>query len=139
MMKEDSRLHLTFIQQEIVRKNSHSFAIKEWTLAITAITLVVFCFGGLESVAIVALMSIPIVLCWLLDTYYLCLRLRFSKLYDAIVEGDDDIPVLSMKVDEYKVCYLEKMFSPSQLMYPALLFVFLLIICVVLCATVIQS
>jgi hypothetical protein len=76
--------HLDHIQAVITRHNSNSFMIKGWTITICT---AIFALAGTWKEPILAIISIvPIIVFWLLDTFYLANERCFVSLYSAAID-----------------------------------------------------
>lgn len=90
---EDRRKHLELIQRVINRLAVASFQIKGWTVTIVTALLGVIVAAKLDSrVGFVA--SIPVVIFWFLDGYYL----RQERLYRDLYNASAGLPVKGNKV-----------------------------------------
>lgn len=97
----DERLkHLDFLQATIARQASHSFAVKGWTLTVSA---AVYAYTAAHLhwwLAVVALM--PCVAFGWLDAFYLRQERLFRHLYDVCIGPDHGgIPVFSMDTSTF--------------------------------------
>ncbi len=83
--KEIKEKHLDHIQAVITRHNSNSFMIKGWTITICT---AIFALAGTWKEPILALIAlVPIVIFWLLDSFYLANERCFVSLYSAAING----------------------------------------------------
>jgi hypothetical protein len=75
--------HLDHIQAVITRHNSNSFMIKGWTITICT---AIYALAGTWKEPILALVSFfPIIIFWLLDSFYLANERCFVSLYNAAI------------------------------------------------------
>ena len=82
MEYEKKMKHLEFVQGVITRMSNNSFMLKGW-----AVTLVagIFVLAGKETDKQYFLVAyIPIIIFWLLDSYYLLQERLYRSLYDAV-------------------------------------------------------
>ena len=114
--------HLQMIQSVISRMGSNSFAIKGWTAAIMVAVYALIGDTKNDSNSSAILISIiPVIVMWILDTYYLVLEKKFRKLYDDVrLKNEDDID-FNMNFDSSEIylsdlkkyCFVHNMFSIS--------------------------
>ena len=77
--------HLDNIQAVITRHNSNSFMIKGWTITICT---AIFALAGTWKEPILAIISfVPIIIFWLLDSFYLANERCFVSLYSAAINN----------------------------------------------------
>jgi hypothetical protein len=75
--------HLDHIQAVITRHNSNSFMIKGWTITICT---AIFALAGTWKEPTLAIISmVPIIVFWLLDSFYLANERCFVSLYSAAI------------------------------------------------------
>lgn len=78
--------HLEFIQNVISRHNGNSFMIKSWSITICT---GVFALSGALHQANIALFAVfPVIIFWLLDSFYLANERCFVSLYNAVINGN---------------------------------------------------
>lgn len=92
-MNEDARLHLQMIQDVISRMASNSFALKGWSVTVTAALVGLSAKDANPAFAVVALY--PALSFWGLDAYFLRQERLYRALYDA-VRTDRSVPLFSM-------------------------------------------
>ena len=97
-MNEDQRLHLQLIQNVISRMASNSFALKGWSVAISAALMGLAAKNADTVFAVLALY--PALSFWGLDAYYLRQERLFRKLFSAACRGSS-VPVYSMDTHKY--------------------------------------
>jgi len=78
----DRTTHLELLQHVISRMASNSFALKGWSVTVTAALLGLAAKDSNPRFAIIALY--PALAFWGLDAYYLRQERRFRALYDAV-------------------------------------------------------
>lgn len=98
-MDENGRKHLEFIQGIITRHNSNSFMIKGWAITISAALYALA--GTVKTPEIVFIATIPILLFWGLDAFYLSNERSFIDLYNAVVKGSIELPDKTMFKKKY--------------------------------------
>ena len=116
--------HLEMIENIIERMAKNCFQLKTWTM-----TLVVL-IGGLASKdterKFILITFIPIIVFWLLDTYYLRLERQFRILYKTVTEKCDDEIDFSMDLsqlqnmsisDSKKICPLNCFLSTTEIVF----------------------
>lgn len=86
---ENKRSHLNMIQQVITRMGSNSFSLKGWTVGMI---VAIYAFAGNNAHKAVIITLIPLIVFWILDSYYLTLEKKFRALYnDVRLKNDNDI------------------------------------------------
>jgi hypothetical protein len=91
--------HLEFIQATIARQATHSFAVKGWSLTVSA---AIYAYAATHLtlwVAIVALL--PPVVFAALDAFYLRQERMFRQLYIDSSRADSDVSVFDMDTRPY--------------------------------------
>lgn len=78
---ENKRAHLNMIQGVITRMGTNSFALKGWSVGIM---IAIYAFAGNNSHKAVIVTLVPLIIMWLLDSYYLMLERKFRNLYDSV-------------------------------------------------------
>ena len=121
----DKTEHLNMIQNVITRMANHSLQIKCWAIAITT------AFAALSSNWVVFFASAPIVLFWILDTYYLSMERRFRELYDEVRAKEESEIDFSMKTENYRTIVMNTASSWSVLPYYLVLILVAVIIGIV--------
>jgi len=108
---------LEMIQNIITRMSTNSFMLKGWAVTLVAGT---FALLNIESNNLVFLIAyIPVVLFWLLDSYYLQLERKYRRLYNNTLENPYDevdfkILVLPSKSED-KTCFYQCLLSCTEL------------------------
>lgn len=74
--------HLQMIQNIITRMAGNSFALKGW--AVTLIVGIYALLGQQANKKMLCIAYIPILVFWLLDSFYLLQERQFRKLYDVV-------------------------------------------------------
>lgn len=106
--------HLEFIQGVITRMNSNSFQMKGWMVAIVSALLAVYAGTGNNSFVLVA--TVPTVIFWFLDTYYLWQERKFRGVYNDVagITNNNKIALFAMRPNLYtggKFSYFNVFFS----------------------------
>ena len=83
---EEKIAHLGFIQGVINRMGNNSFLIKGWTVTLVAAIFALASKDTNQNFIYISL--VPIIVFWLLDSYYLRQERLFRKLYGKVAEGD---------------------------------------------------
>ena len=129
-MKEDERLYLEFLQNNISRMNTNSVQTKGWCVAIVAALLAIF--ADTNNLLFVYVSLIPIILFCILDAFYLLQEHKFIAMYNSFIKGDDKSPkVYEMPMKEFEkgfFAFLNALKSWSVLPVYGLLFVLVLLI-----------
>lgn len=99
--KEDERLYLQFLQNNITRMNSNSAQAKGWCIAIVAALLAIF--SETRNELFVWICLIPVVLFCILDTLYLQQEHKFVAIYNDYVDNKAGKPqVYKMPMNAYE-------------------------------------
>ena len=130
--KEDERLYLQFLQNNIARMNSNSAQAKGWCIAIVAALLAIF--SETKNELFVWICLIPVVLFCILDTLYLQQEHKFVAMYNDYVSDKASKPEvykMPMKAYEKGICgFIKALVSWSVgLVYGVLLAVIIGILC----------
>ena len=102
-MSEEKIKHLEFIQNSITRMSINSFQIKGWTVTIVSALLAVYASSNNRYLFLVGLF--PVLVFWLLDTYYLTQERKFRGLYNdvaGISETPKPLKLFEIRPDLYK-------------------------------------
>ena len=116
---EDKIKHLEFIQQNINRMSTNSFALKGWTITVVSALLALFATNKDKIFIIIALVAT--ILFAFLDAYYLQLERKFRGIYDDVAgltneENMIEVRPFEMPLNKYqgcKYCYINVLFSIS--------------------------
>ncbi|MDR2203186.1 MAG: hypothetical protein LBE76_02580 [Nitrososphaerota archaeon] len=115
-MVEEKMRHLEMIQSIITRMATNSFMLKGWT-----ITLIVgiFALATKDANSIYFLIAyIPIMLFWVLDSYYLQLERKYRKLYEKIGKQADADLTFTLQTPSscraQKTSYLQSLLSVTE-------------------------
>ena len=116
--------HLEMIERIIERMEKNSFAIKEWTIVLTTAISALAVYDADKRFIIVTF--IPIVMFWLLDSYYLFIERRYRILYTNVAESEEsntDFNLDASKISNLnenqtkKACYFQCMFSMTEIVF----------------------
>lgn len=98
--KEDERMYLQFLQNNIARMNTNSAQAKGWCIAIVAALLAIFVQTNNELFIWICL--IPVILFCILDALYLQQEHKFVGMYNDYVKGNENKPaVYEMPMKSY--------------------------------------
>ena len=130
--KEDERLYLQFLQNNIARMNSNSAQAKGWCIAIVAALLAIF--SETKNELFVWICLLPVILFCILDTLYLQQEHKFVAMYnDYVSDKVDEFRVYKMPMNVYEkgICgFMKALMSWSVvLVYGVLLAVIIGILC----------
>ncbi len=125
-MDNDKIKHLEFLQSNIARMNQCSFQMKGWTITIVSALLAVYASTIDEkskgNVAFIFVAIAPVILFWLLDSYYLQQERKLRGIYNDVAEltsEKDRINVRSFEfpLNQYttcKYCFIKVMWSKTE-------------------------
>lgn len=135
MVEEQSNKigHLNMIQEIINRMGNNSFSLKQWAVGIM---IAIYAFAGENSHKAVVVTIIPLVVFWILDSYYLMIERKFRGLYDEVRKKEEKIVDFNMNFNSIKVnmsnisnyCLLKVAFSKTIFPFYLVCFVTTLII-----------
>ena len=92
--------HLEMIQGIINRMSNNSFMLKGW--AVTLLTGILVLANKDTDKMYFIIAYIPIIVFWMLDSYYLNLERMYRKLYDKVRHLKEDQIDYSMSIQEFK-------------------------------------
>lgn len=92
---EKKMKHLELVQNVITRMAGNSFTLKGWAVTLVAAIFVLSAKDTEKSYFLVA--YIPIIVFWLLDSYYLQQERLYRALYDKVRETDESRIDFSLK------------------------------------------
>lgn len=95
MIKENKEKHLEFIQNVISRMNSNSFQIKG--LSITIVSALYALSSSTSNNDFILITLLPLVVFWLLDSFYLQQERKFVGLYSMII-NDEELKIKSFEM-----------------------------------------
>lgn len=100
-MKEDDRMYLQFLQNNISRMNTNSSQVKGWCIAIVAALLAIY--ADKNNPLFIWFCFFPIIMFCFLDAFYLQQEHKFRRIYDDYVDGKENKPqVYKMPVKLYE-------------------------------------
>lgn len=110
--------HLNMIQQIITRMGSNSFSLKQWAVGVM---VAIYAFAGENFHKAVVVTIIPLIVFWLLDSYYLMLERKFRSLYDEVrkkkeeeIDFDMSFKYVNVSMDDLKkYCFFKVAFSKT--------------------------
>ena len=116
---ENKLKHLEFIQNTITRMAQNSFLLKGWSITIVSAIFVLSEIDSKKEFIYIA--YIPVMIFWLLDSYYLFQERLFRKLYATVSTlNESDINFLMVTDDEakkFKISWLKTFFSKTILIF----------------------
>ena len=125
-MSKEKLKFLEFIQNIITRMNTNSFQIKAMCIAI--ISALFALYATTQNPRIILITFIPLVICCLLDSYYLWQERRFRALYSEAIKKNSKIKDFDLGafVNYHKglLSYLNTFLSISIWLFYALLGIF---------------
>ena len=128
--KEDERLYLQFLQNNIARMNTNSCQTKNWCIAIVAALLAIF--AETKNFLFIPISAVPVILFCILDTLYLQQEHKFVSMYnDYVKEKVAKTETYKMPIRNYErgIKGFFKAFPSWSIMliYPALLCILIFI------------
>jgi len=127
-MNEKKLKHLEFIQGVINRFGNNSFLIKGWCITIVA-ALSALSSGTKDQYILIA--YFPVLIFWLLDSYYLWQERLFRELYDEVRIIDESQIDFSMTFSNHamkKHKYIDLVFSKTIIPFYSVLVVTVIIL-----------
>lgn len=131
--------HLDYIQSTISRMADCSFKVK--SLAITIVSAIVGICVKTGDMNILLVAIVPIVLFWILDSYYLQQERMFREIYNILIGISNnrefkirpfEMPIA--KIKNKRCSFVVVMFSKTEwLLYLGMLLLILLVFCYVRC------
>ena len=119
IQKEDERLYLQFLQNNIARMNTNSAQAKEWCVAIVAALLAIF--SETKNELFVWICLLPVILFCILDTLYLQQEHKFVAMYNDYVSdkvGESRVYKMPMKAYEKGLCGFMKALMSWSVIIP---------------------
>lgn len=125
--------HLELIENVIERMEKNSFMLKGWTMTLVVAICALSSQGSNAKFIIVAFL--PIILFWVLDSYYLLQERKFRMLYSMVIDLKENeinfnLDVSNDKIDNKKNISIYKcLFSLTEIFFyiPIFISVFILI------------
>ncbi|WP_318492528.1 hypothetical protein [Photobacterium leiognathi] len=87
-MNNAEQKHLEFVQNVVTRMNSNSFQIKNWS--ITVFTALFALYGSNANSFFLFIATLPTLLFWMLDAYYLQQERKFRGIYEDVAKLSDN-------------------------------------------------
>ena len=114
-MADIKEKHIEIVQNIIDRLANNSFYIKGWT--ITLLTALIAIYASTKNISFVILSILPVIIFWLLDSYYLWQERLFRKLYECIVNGEypSDYTINLKHIETSDIKYISVVFSKTIL------------------------
>ncbi len=130
---QDKISHLQMIQSIIDRMGKNSFALKGWAVGIM---VAIYAFAGQNYNKAVIVTLIPLIIFWILDSYYLVLERKYRRLYDEVrnknnekIDFDMNFNNISLKMNEIKKFeFIRIVFSKTEWLFYTVCIVVTLII-----------
>jgi hypothetical protein len=127
-LTNDEKLkHLEFIQTTIGRMADHSFLLKGW-----AITISIGLFAFLKDTTIdfhqALLLNLPILIFWLMDSFYLSKERAFRSLYENRSSGDHDFSLSIKGFCDGRNAWWRTFFSTTLIVFYGALFIMMSVI-----------
>ncbi len=97
--------HLKMIQSIITRMNTNSFQIKGWT--VTLVSALLALYANCDEVKYIYIAIVPVIVFWVLDSFFLQQERKFRALYNDIVNTiryGEEIKEFSMPIVNYNNC-----------------------------------
>lgn len=118
--------HLTFVQNIITRMSQCSFQLKGWSVTLISALFALSSVGSDKR--FVLLCYFPIVLFWLLDSFFLYKEKKYRLLYKD-VSSDNNVEIFSLCVKKYNSSslYLSSALSITIVSFYGLLTVLVLV------------
>lgn len=138
-MDAEKLKHLDYIQSAISRMADCSFKIKSLVITIVSAIVGICIKTGDMNILLVAI--VPIVLFWILDSYYLQQERMFREIYNILIGISNnrkleirpfEMPIAKIRGTRYS--FLVVMFSKTEcLLYLGVLLLILLVFCYIRC------
>lgn len=111
--------HLQMIQSVIDRMGKNSFSLKGWAVGVM---VAIYAFAGQNYNKAVIVTLIPLIIFWILDSYYLMLERKYRRLYDEVrkkdnnkIDFDMNFNNITLKMNEIKKFeYIRNIFSKTE-------------------------
>lgn len=117
----NKQAHLEMIQGVINRMGGNSFLLKGWAVTLLAGLLALDISKPEDGCARIA--YLPIILFWVLDSYFLYQERSFRKLYDAVRVKDEAHVDFSMRRGSSFRLFLEALFSKTLSLFYGILLI----------------
>ncbi|HFI0302704.1 TPA: hypothetical protein ACGO1N_002379 [Streptococcus suis] len=121
--------HIDLVQSIVTRMAQNSFVIKGWMITIVVGLFIFLQNDNFRNNLFIYL--VPIIGCWLLDSYYLWQERLYRKLYGKIISDLNGKADLDLSVEIFKndTKYLSALFSITEILtyVPVALSIFLIL------------
>ena len=119
---------LEMIQGIVNRMSSNSFTLKGWSITLVA-AIFALSIQDVNKDYFILLVFIPIVMFWILDSYYLMKERGYRKLYDRTRILHQDSIDFKLSTDKANFCdYLMSMLSVGEILFYVPLIIIVIII-----------
>ena len=119
---------LEMIQGIVNRMSSNSFTLKGWSITLVA-AIFALSIQDVNKDYFILLVFIPIVMFWILDSYYLMKERGYRKLYDQTRILHQDSIDFKLSTDKANFCdYLMSMLSVGEILFYVPLIIIAIII-----------
>lgn len=116
---QDKISHLQMIQSIVDRMGKNSFLLKGWAVGVM---VAIYAFAGQNYNKAVIVTLIPLIIFWILDSYYLMLERKYRRLYDEVrlkennkIDFDMNFNNVSLKMKEIKKFeFIRNFFSKTE-------------------------
>lgn len=116
---QDKISHLQMIQSIVDRMGKNSFSLKGWAVGVM---VAIYAFAGQNYNKAVIVTLIPLIIFWILDSYYLMLERKYRRLYDEVrlkennkIDFDMNFNNVSLKMKEIKKFeFIRNFFSKTE-------------------------
>ncbi len=92
--------HLEMVQGIINRMAHCSFLLKGWSVTLVA-ALLALTLATQEKIALIIISFIPVIVFWILDSYYLCQERLFRCVYDSVRKKEENKIDFSMNTKDF--------------------------------------
>lgn len=127
---EDRKIkHLELIQNIISRMANNSFVLKGW--AVTLISAIFVLSDKDSNKCFFILVYFPVVMFWILDSYFLAQEKYFRDLYNEVRKKDESSIDFSMKLKSNKSIgdlWMSSALSPSVFIFYIVIIILLLLL-----------
>ena len=119
---------LEMIQGIVNRMSSNSFTLKGWSITLVA-AIFALSIQDVNKDYFILLVYIPILMFWILDSYYLMKERGYRELYDQIRKLDNDDIDFNLSTEKSSFCdYLMSLLSVGEMLFYAPLIIIVIII-----------
>lgn len=120
---ENKIKHLEMIERIIERMEKNSFSLKGWVVTLVVAICALSVNGSEKRFILVAL--VPILVFWLMDSFYLQLERKYRILYQDVIKKNEDQINFSMELnapiisgdEKDKICFCKCLFSFSEILF----------------------